>query len=263
MAEVKKPWVDGPFELIPPSKTGATSGEKQKGAEAVATEMVLIHNILIRGMNAIHRQALNVATKGTAKDKLDFASYGYQWSVTVHSHHQLEEEAIFPRIAKDTGVENIMATNIEEHEAFEAGLDTYSKYMKEVKDGVSELDGQKLIGIIDEMMPVLHQHLINEVDTLLSLKQYEEKCDLEGIFRDEVGKAMKIAMGSSMYRNDLLPLVFNSHDKGFGGGVWMDFPPMPWIAALAIRWIFCRTHQDWWRFAPCDAYCQPKDLLFA
>jgi hemerythrin-like domain-containing protein len=167
--------------------------------------MVLIHNILIRGMNAIHRQALNVATKGTAKDKLDFASYGYQWSVTVHSHHQLEEEAIFPRIAKDTGVENIMATNIEEHEAFEAGLDTYSKYMKEVKDGVSELDGQKLIGIIDEMMPVLHQHLINEVDTLLSLKQYEEKCDLEGIFRDEVGKAMKIAMGSSMYRVSLSP----------------------------------------------------------
>jgi hypothetical protein len=27
MAEVKKPWVDGPFELIPPSKTGATVRE--------------------------------------------------------------------------------------------------------------------------------------------------------------------------------------------------------------------------------------------
>ncbi|KAK0386052.1 hypothetical protein NLU13_5889 [Sarocladium strictum] len=263
MADTKKPWIEGPYELIKPSKTGATAGTKQTGAEAVATEMVLIHNILIRGINAVHRQAINVATKGTDKDKKDFANYGYQWSVTVHSHHSMEETAIFPKIAEQTGVANIMDTNLEEHTAFEAGLNEYQAYLTEVKEGRVELDGEKLIKLIDNVMPILHKHLVNEVDTLLSLKQYDDRCDLEKIFRDEVGKALNMAMKDSGYRNNLLPLLFNSHDKSYENGVWMDFPPMPWVAMLAIRWLFCRTHADWWRFAPCDSTCYPQELPFA
>jgi hemerythrin-like domain-containing protein len=168
--------------------------------------MVLIHNIIIRGMNAIRLQAINVATKGTTKDKQDFANYGYQWSVTVHSHHNMEETAIFPQIAEGTGVKNIMDTSMEEHHAFETGLKDYQAYLIEVREGRVELDGEKLVSLIDSFMPTLHKHLINEVDTLLSLKLYDGKCDLEKIFREEVGKALNVAMKDSGYRvsNELL-----------------------------------------------------------
>lgn len=162
--------------------------------------MVLIHNTLIRGINAVYRQAVNVAAKGTAKDKIAFANYAHQVASTIHSHHELEEKAIFPRIAEETGVQNIMDTNLEEHKAFDEGLDAYQAYLVEVKEGRQELDGEKLRKLIDDVMPILHSHLVNEVDTLLSLKQYEDKCDVEKIFRDEVGAAMKLAMGNSMYR---------------------------------------------------------------
>lgn len=174
--------------------------KKQTGAEAVSTEMVIMHNTLIRAINAIYIQAVNVATKGSAKDKSDFASYAYQWSVSVASHHKLEEVAIFPRIGRETGVENIMETCVEEHHAFEAGLETYEKYLGEVKAGKSELDGQKLRDLIDAVMPTLYAHLENEIDTLMSLKQYDDKCDVEKIFREELQKAVDFAMKDSVYR---------------------------------------------------------------
>ncbi|KAH8172193.1 hemerythrin HHE cation binding domain-containing protein [Sarocladium implicatum] len=264
MTERTQHWCDGPYKLISGERTGCTVGvKKQTGAEAVSTEMVIMHNTLIRTINAIYIQAVNVSTKGSAQDKSDFANYAYQWSVSVASHHKLEEEAIFPRIAKETGVGNIMETCMEEHHAFEAGLDAYEKYLADVKAGKAELDGQKLTNLIDELMPTLYSHLDNEIETLMSLKQYDDKCDLEKIFREEVEKALNMAMKDSYYRNDLLPCPFIGHDKKFEDGVWMDFPPVPWLAMMVIRWVFYRTHLNWWRFAPCDIYSMPQELPFA
>lgn len=40
----------------------------------MAAEMCIVHNCFIRGINAIYLQCVNVATKGTEQDKVDFAA---------------------------------------------------------------------------------------------------------------------------------------------------------------------------------------------
>jgi hypothetical protein len=47
------------------------------------------------------------------------------------------------------------------------------------------------------------------------------------------------------------------------GGEFATWPPMPWIAAGLVRWLYEPVHREWWRFAPCDAYGQPRELPFA
>lgn len=60
----------------------------------------------------------------------------------------------------------------------------------------------------------------------------------------------------------MFPLVLYSHDKTFADGAWEHFPPIPWLVLVMVRWIFCRTHQDWWRFAGCDGDSMPRELPF-
>lgn len=53
------------------------------------------------------------------------------------------------------------------------------------------------------------------------------------------------------------------HDKTFKGGIWPDFPPIPWLVAVVMRFLFLRKYESWWRFAGCDLSSVPKELPFA
>lgn len=64
-------------------------------------------------------------------------------------------------------------------------------------------------------------------------------------------------------QNETFALIFVFHDKTFEDGVWAHFPPMPWVMGLVFRWVFFRSHDDWWRFAGCGYDCKPRDLPFA
>lgn len=248
--------------------------------------MSLIHNILLRGINAVYNQAINVATKGTTKDKLDFASFAFMWGEVIHEHHETEETELFPEINRMTGVEGLMDGNVQEHTAFHEGLGNFTTYLGKVRKEEEELDGVKLNGIIDSFMPVLRTHLDNEIDTISALGKFEDKIDWMPWFKKKVDEIAGKAMKTSQYRvspnhfrrvyvtpklrtdtvifqNEIFPMVFILHDKTFDGGVWKDFPPVPWIVSLLLRFFFMNTHKDWWRFAGCDFNSQPKELPFA
>jgi hypothetical protein len=57
-------------------------------ASAAASEMALVHNMIIRGLNSIYLQAPNIKLE---KDVKDFLTYMYSWSLLVHMHHDNEE----------------------------------------------------------------------------------------------------------------------------------------------------------------------------
>jgi hemerythrin-like domain-containing protein len=166
----------------------------------MAREMIIVHNLMIRGINCVHRQALRVSNEGTAQDKLDFANFAFQWSRTLHHHHDLEETVIFPRFAKEAGEPDLMTGPLAEHREFDEGLERYEAYLTEVKEGREELNGAKLLGIVDEVMPVIHRHLSNEIDTLLDLKRFEDKVDWMAIFEEVVGASASRDMKQSWYR---------------------------------------------------------------
>lgn len=53
-------------------------------------------------------------------------------------------------------------------------------------------------------------------------------------------------------------MTFMSHDVTFEGGLWKDFPPLPWVVLFVIRNTVYWIHSDWWKFSPVDRYGQPK-----
>ncbi|KAL4727114.1 hypothetical protein ACLX1H_006015 [Fusarium chlamydosporum] len=200
--------------------------------------MTVVHNLFLRGVNAIYVQAVNVAERGTPKDKSDFANFAWSWSEEVLEHHNVEETRIFPEINELAGVPGLMDANIEEHHLFHEGLEKFREYVDKLRKGEEELDGEKLKGIIDSFMPVLRIHLENEIETLVGLEKYADKCDWGAWFEKVAQELGAQGMKSATHRNEILPLAMILHDKTYEGGIWGDFPPLPWIAMVAIRWLF-------------------------
>jgi hypothetical protein len=145
-----KVWADQPFSLIPTPTEAQTKGVRNlpptilypktnqsefcKEVIAVAREMCLAHNAMIRNINAIYLQCEQV-TEPT--DQADF----------------------------------IMQANIEQHRAFDAGLQIFEdhiyKLTPEKYDG-----GGELKRLLEGFAKVLVIHLSDEIQTLLALQKY-------------------------------------------------------------------------------------------
>lgn len=180
-------------------------GKQLNPARALAAEMSCVHNGLIRSVNSVYNQCVNVANRGTKKDKLDFANYASQCAKLLHEHHTFEEDTLFPGFNELAGVPGLMDGNVHEHEAFHDGLAAYEGYLDEVKEEKVELDGEKLRALIDGFMPTLYTHLVNEIDTLNALEKYEG-VDFNTWFNSEVEKFNKGLLVQSDFRVSIVNL---------------------------------------------------------
>jgi len=134
---------------------------------AVAREMCLAHNAMIRNINAIYLQCEQV-TKPT--DQADFIIFCQAAIEVIHTHHQMEETNLFPQVAEYTGEENIMQTNIEQHRAFDAGLQIFEDHIYKLTP--EKYDGVELKRLLEGFAEVLVVHLSDEIQTLLALQKY-------------------------------------------------------------------------------------------
>lgn len=175
-------------------------GKQLPPARAMAAEMSIVHNSLIRGINSVYNQCVNVSARGSNKDKVDFANYAFQWTEWVHEHHNLEEESLFPQINELAGVPGLMDANVNEHAGFHDGIIEYAEYLKNVKEEKQELSGETVKSFIDAFMPTLHTHLVNEIDTLVTLEKYDDKVNWIQWFNKEVDKMIKSFMAEYDYR---------------------------------------------------------------
>lgn len=137
--------------------------------------MALAHNLLLRNLNAIYLQATGVRQPA---DIADFLTMCQIWWETVHHHHSMEEEYLFPLIEEYTGEKGIMETNVKQHAAFEAGVERFRTYVFETKP--EGYDGGMVKEIVDGFGPVLTTHLTEEIGSLLALDRFGgeklEKC---------------------------------------------------------------------------------------
>lgn len=88
----------------------------------------------------------------------------------MHHHHSMEEELFFPAIEVYTGEKGIMEINVNQHAAFEAGVERFRVYVFETTP--ETYDGKKLKEIIDGFGPVLTKHLTEEIGSLLALDKF-------------------------------------------------------------------------------------------
>lgn len=176
--------------------------------------MTLVHNALIRGINAVYLQCNNVASQGTIQDRQDFANFAYAWGKMVHEHHDLEETDIFPAINELTEAPDLMNANVGEHKQFDEGLKTYFDFLEKVKKEEETLDGMKLRSIIDGFMPALRTHLENEIDTLLALEKYENKVDWGDWSQKKMSEMTSKAMKDARYRVSIFFLALQHSKHG-------------------------------------------------
>jgi hemerythrin-like domain-containing protein len=134
---------------------------------AVAREMCLAHNAMIRNLNAIYLQCEQVTE---LKDRADFIIFCQAAIEVIHTHHQMEETNFFPQVAEYTGEKNIMEVNIEQHRAFDAGLQIFEDHIYKLTP--ERYDGVELKKLLDGFANVLVVHLSDEIQTLLALQKY-------------------------------------------------------------------------------------------
>ena len=73
--------------------------------------MALSHNVIIRGLNSIYRQAPHLKPD----DHSDFIAYSKCWFQVLNAHHTSEETSLFPQIEAKTAEKGVMEANIEQH----------------------------------------------------------------------------------------------------------------------------------------------------
>jgi len=147
-----------------------------------ASEMACVHNMMIRGINSIYLQAPHI----TQKDEQSFLNYAMQWYALLHVHHTGEETTFFPAVEELAGEKGIMEANVEQHHAFEAGLEAFVAYIRDAIAKKEKYDGKRIVALIDAFAEPLRDHLADEIPTILGLRKYGDKmAKLQELFDHE------------------------------------------------------------------------------
>ncbi|KAF2804119.1 uncharacterized protein BDZ99DRAFT_546101 [Mytilinidion resinicola] len=227
------------------------SPQSSHAAYYVATQMALAHNGILRGLNSIYFQAPYIPREDLVAIR-DFLTYCQCWGESMQHHHDAEEEIFFPSIEQISGVEGIMAQNIEQHRAFTPGFDLFQDYARTCLP--KDYDGQKIRSLIDDFAEPLTRHLHDEIETLRGLDKYDS-----GRVRQAYQRLEKSLMATDNYR--IAPLVFGTSDRTFEGGMH-DFPSVPFFVPYIIQHVFARRHRGVWRYNPCTIWRDPRELAF-
>ncbi|KAI0144615.1 hypothetical protein GGR57DRAFT_322407 [Xylariaceae sp. FL1272] len=241
-------WADQPHPLI---STLAFSQDKSHAAYYVATEMALAHNGVIRGLNSIYLQAANLPTEDLVTIQ-DFLTYCQCWCESMHHHHDVEEEQLFPAIERISGVKGLMEENVEQHRAFTPGFDKFDEYVKTCNS--AEYDGQRVRNLIEAFSEPFTKHLHEEIDSLRALDVYDSE-KIRQAYRD----FEKLMMQTDNYR--IAPLVFGTADRSFEDGIH-DFPSVPFFVPFVIDRVYGRRYRGAWRFNPCTISRDRRELAF-
>lgn len=136
--------------------------------------MAHVHNLILRGMNAIYQQCSSVSNPS---DMADFITYVKTWCDMLHHHHAMEELHAFPKwddIARAAGAEgSISRGNIAQHRAFEAGFAAFRSYIEALASGCASYDGTRVREGLHSFAATLNAHLHDEVDMILDMEKYD------------------------------------------------------------------------------------------
>jgi hypothetical protein len=95
-----------------------------------------------------------------------FLGLGQQFCHHLTVHHTIEEQHIFPVLAKRMPAFRKELELLSQHKQIHKGLDKLEKYLEECTDGERELRMSEMKDILDTFGTVLWQHLDDEVKQL-------------------------------------------------------------------------------------------------
>jgi hemerythrin-like domain-containing protein len=248
-------WADGPYALIPTplpngQKSYKTAFSTLHFSYIMAHEMSHLHNMIIRGLNAIWQQAPYVQGE---QDIKDFNQFCLNWHEHMHAHHGTEELCFFPQLEELVGQKGCMDVNVAQHKAFESGLERFKAHCENTTP--ASYSPGALRAVIASFGHILREHLGDEIPTLLALKDYDS-AKLKAIWK-KAGDYAK----SNGETNVEVPFMIGTYDNQFEGGALSEFNfplPVMWLSDL----VFSRKFSGAWRFLPCDSRSRPRELAF-
>jgi len=245
-------YADHPFPLITTPVSQLKEGEKPDIYCEAASEMALVHNMMVRGLNSIYLQAPHI----TPKDEYAFCQYTLMWHKLLHTHHTGEETDFFPHIEELSGEKGLMAGNVEQHHAFHDGLEALVEYVRAVSAKKEKYDGAKITKMIDDFGKALTTHLADEIPTIDGLRKYADKLEsLPKLMQAEAEKNM-----SALGLTTGLVWAFVNLDLHYEDDRWLAWPPAPAPVKFICRYITYWFHTDWWKFSSVDRTGTMKPL---
>lgn len=243
--------------------------------------MAIVHNAIIRSLNAIYQQAPHVTGSNQV---VPFLGFCLAWIQLISAHHDGEEEICFPAIDRMTDEKGVMDIAVEQHAVFHDDLVRFQTYLAACQKGDEDFDGEKIRHMVDNLAPALVDHLHQEITTILELERFgaDKMRDLPKVFEEEA-KSNVVSVYSLLFflyiykrRNSQLTNIISvilkakvglavgavillvSHDATYENHLWAKWPPLPAPLLFIVRqFIYC-IHSDWWKFAPSDKYSRPK-----
>lgn len=182
-------YADHPFSLIPsPAYSNKQAGTKTDLFDHCASLMATVHNLIVRGLNALYLQAPNVAPA----DEPYFLNFAGVWYELLHAHHLCEEQHFFRKVDAMAGEKDTMEANVEQHDAFRGQLEEFGAYIDACVTGKAKYDGKKLLAIVDSFGPALMRHLADEIPSIQELRKYgvEKMATLEKALNEDGQQAM-------------------------------------------------------------------------
>ncbi|KAF2678503.1 hypothetical protein K458DRAFT_408767 [Lentithecium fluviatile CBS 122367] len=144
------------------------------------------------------------------------------------AHNVLIRGLNSPKLKKFTSNPDIMAENVKQHDAFLSDLNDFEHY---IENSTSEnYHWEEAKAKLDTFTPALMEHLRDEIETILSLKEYDS-ARLLAVWKVTEDAAKGDIRLPGMF-DIILPMVLGCADKTFDGGE--NFPPFPFFVPYLI-----------------------------
>jgi len=147
------------------SKETPLSASEFRAYNSMAEHMDYYHNHF-RSRWTILYTACESNKRPSNMSMRQFLSTGLEFCSHLELHHNIEEQHIFPVLAKKMPKFRHELEMRSQHKEIHAGLVKLQEYLNEVKDGERELILKELKVVMDGFGTVLWQHLNDEVEQL-------------------------------------------------------------------------------------------------
>jgi len=251
------PWADAPYKLI---ATPYPEKMDEHAAYKTANTMAWAHNYILRGMNTILQQGPYIpdSTQSNYKEKdvKDLLFYTAAWCHSLHHHHSVEEELIFPELEKVAGKPGIAQYLEDQHHAFTPQCAELEKVVKTMSP--SDYRWATIHDAIHAFAPQLTEHLNDEIRWLASLHIYDN-AGIAKVLQEAEDSAKRNTELALFY--DVFPYVLGTCDTTFEGGI--PFPGFPAPLTYFVKyWSAAGRNSGPWSFNPCDFWGRPVPLHF-
>lgn len=240
-----------------------------------ATHMALLHNAIIRGFNSIYLQAPHVKDA----DKADFIGYSQTWFRFVKSHHDDEEDNLFPKVQELLGDEHAWDETHQEHgkellsesqflilirrlESFLGPLAEFNTYLSNLASP-ADLDGAQVVKLMDAFKKDFEHHFHSEIITIAALSNHPKapkEDSPEGAAASLTFKTWGKKTVTKAGVLDVVPFFLLNLDRTAEEGMWANWPPMPAPISWGLTNIAGSWYGKWWKFSSCDSQGKPQEL---